>query len=97
VNKLVEPKDFVFDDIAEAAVAKAIADYPPGKQVSAVKALLDIAQRQVQRQTGSAWVPQAADTRLRKRNVLHDVQREAGWQISFAAVHHDSMLAAWLR
>jgi NADH-quinone oxidoreductase E subunit len=67
VNKLVEPKDFVFDDIAEAAVAKAIADYPPGKQVSAVKALLDIAQRQVQRQTGSAWVPQAAMDVVAKR------------------------------
>jgi len=67
VNKLVEPKDFVFDDIAEAAVAKAIADYPPGKQVSAVKTLLDIAQRQVQRQTGSAWVPQAAMDVVAKR------------------------------
>ena len=67
MNKLVEPKDFVFDDIAEAAVAKAIADYPPGKQVSAVKALLDIAQRQVQRQTGSAWVPQAAMDVVAKR------------------------------
>jgi NADH-quinone oxidoreductase E subunit len=67
VNKLVEPTDFVFDEISEAAVAKAIADYPPGKQMSAVKTLLDIAQRQVQRQTGSAWVPQAAMDVVAKR------------------------------
>ena len=60
MNKQVEPQDFVFDDIAEPLVAKAIAYYPPGKQMSAVKTLLDIAQRQVARQTGSAWVPQAA-------------------------------------
>jgi NADH-quinone oxidoreductase E subunit len=67
VNKLVEPMNFVFDEISEAAVAKAIADYPPGKQMSAVKTLLDIAQRQVQRQTGSAWVPQAAMDVVAKR------------------------------
>jgi NADH-quinone oxidoreductase E subunit len=67
VNKLVEPMNFVFDEISEAAVAKAIADYPPGKQMSAVKSLLDIAQRQVQRQTGSAWVPQAAMDVVAKR------------------------------
>ncbi len=67
MNKQLEPQSFVFDDIAEAAVAKAIADYPPGKQMSAVKTLLDIAQRQVARQTGSAWVPQAAMDVVAKR------------------------------
>lgn len=54
-----EPQDFAFDAIAEAAVVQAIAYYPEGRQMSAVKALLDIAQRQVGRQTGSAWLPQA--------------------------------------
>lgn len=56
----VEPQNFEFDDIAEADVARAIAAYPAGRQMSAVKTLLDIAQRQVARQTGSAWLPRAA-------------------------------------
>ncbi len=34
--------------------------YPPGKQASAVLPLLDLAQRQMGRTTGSAWVPRAA-------------------------------------
>ena len=55
-----EPTEFVFDEIAEAAVAKVIARYPAGKQASAVMALLDIVQRQMGRQTGSAWVPRIA-------------------------------------
>ena len=55
-----EPTDFVFDEIAEAAAAKVIARYPEGKQASAVMALLDIAQRQMGRQTGATWVPRIA-------------------------------------
>ncbi len=60
MNTQTEPTDFVFDDIAEGAVTKAISNYPAGKQASAVMALLDIAQRQMGRQTGSAWVPRIA-------------------------------------
>jgi NADH-quinone oxidoreductase subunit E len=60
VNANIEPTDFVFDDVAQAAVTKAIARYPAGKQASAVMALLDIAQRQMERLTGSAWVPRVA-------------------------------------
>ncbi len=56
----VEVQTFSFDSISQEAVAKAVALYPPGKQMSAVKALLDIAQRQMARLTGVAWVPQAA-------------------------------------
>jgi NADH-quinone oxidoreductase subunit E len=55
-----EPKDFAFDEIAAELVAKAIARYPAGKQASAVMPLLDIAQRQMTRLTGSAWVPRVA-------------------------------------
>jgi len=62
-----EPKTFVFDEIAEAAVAVAVAKYPAGKQASAVMPLLDIAQRQMARQTGSAWVPVAAMDAVAKR------------------------------
>jgi NADH-quinone oxidoreductase subunit E len=55
-----EATKFVFDEIAEVAVQKAIARYPAGKQASAVMGLLDIVQRQMARLTGSAWVPRVA-------------------------------------
>ena len=55
-----EPTEFVFDETAEAAVVEMIARYPAGKQASAVMPLLDIVQRQMGRQTGSAWVPRIA-------------------------------------
>ena len=55
-----EPTSFAFDDISQAAIAVHIAKYPAGKQASAVLPLLDIAQRQMGRATGSAWVPVAA-------------------------------------
>jgi len=67
VNLQAEPKDFGFDATAEAAVAKAIARYPAGKQASAVMALLDIVQRQMGRLTGSAWVPRVAMDVVAKR------------------------------
>jgi len=67
VNNQVEPQHFEFDAIAEAEVAKEIALYPPGKQASTVKTLLDIAQRQVARETGSAWVPRVAMDVVAKR------------------------------
>ncbi len=67
MNRQVEPQHFEFDAAAEAEVAKAIALYPPGKQMSAVKTLLDIAQRQMGRETGSAWVPRVAMDVVAKR------------------------------
>jgi NADH-quinone oxidoreductase subunit E len=51
---------FVFDAESEAEIARVLARYPEGKQASAVLPLLDLAQRQLGRQTGSAWVPRAA-------------------------------------
>jgi NADH-quinone oxidoreductase subunit E len=47
---------FSFDAESEAEIVKAISKYPPGKQASAVLPLLYIAQRQMGRQTGSAWI-----------------------------------------
>jgi NADH-quinone oxidoreductase subunit E len=52
-----QPASFAFDAESEAEIAKTIAKYPPGKQASGVLPLLWIAQRQMGRQTGSAWVP----------------------------------------
>jgi len=55
-----EPTEFAFDETAEALVQAAIARYPAGKQASAVMPLLHIVQRQMERLTGSAWVPRVA-------------------------------------
>lgn len=52
-----QPASFAFDGESEAEIATSIAKYPPGKQASAVLPLLWIAQRQMGRQTDSAWVP----------------------------------------
>lgn len=52
-----QPASFAFDEESEAEIAKIITRYPPGRQASAVIPALYIAQRQMKRQTGSAWVP----------------------------------------
>jgi NADH-quinone oxidoreductase subunit E len=51
---------FDFDAESEAALAAIIKRYPPGKQASAVIPALYLVQRQMGRQTGSAWVPRVA-------------------------------------
>ena len=55
-----QPTHFAFDAESEAQIAKIIARYPAGKQASAVIPLLYVVQRQMGRQTGSAWVPRVA-------------------------------------
>lgn len=55
-----EPSSFVFDAVSNQAIDVAVAKYPAGKQASAVLPLLDLAQRQMARDTGSAWVPVVA-------------------------------------
>ena len=60
MSKQAQPTSFAFDANSLKLVEKAIAKYPEGRQMSAVKALLDIAQRQMGRDTGSAWLPRAA-------------------------------------
>jgi len=52
-----QPDSFAFDAESQAEIDKTIAKYPPDKQASAVLPLLWIAQRQMGRQTNSAWVP----------------------------------------
>jgi NADH-quinone oxidoreductase subunit E len=52
-----QPSSFAFDEASESELAKVIARYPAGRQASAVLPALYIAQRQMKRQTGSAWVP----------------------------------------
>jgi NADH-quinone oxidoreductase subunit E len=52
--------EFAFDAESEAEIARVLKRYPEGKQASAVLPLLDFAQRQMGRQTGSAWIPRVA-------------------------------------
>ncbi len=54
-----QPASFRFDAEGEAEIRRAVAKYPPGRQASAVIALLYVVQEQMGRQTGSAWVPRA--------------------------------------
>ena len=54
-----QPKHFAFDSESEAEIARVVARYPAGKQASAVLPLLWLVQKQMKRQTGSAWVPLA--------------------------------------
>lgn len=56
----VQPAEFSFDADSMVDVDRHIAKYPAGRQASAVLPLMDIAQRQMGRLTGSAWVPIAA-------------------------------------
>jgi NADH-quinone oxidoreductase subunit E len=51
---------FAFDAESEGEIARVLKRYPEGKQASAVLPLLDLVQRQMGRQTGSAWIPRVA-------------------------------------
>ncbi|MBN9561624.1 MAG: NAD(P)H-dependent oxidoreductase subunit E [Alphaproteobacteria bacterium] len=55
-----QPASFAFDAESRAELDRHIAKYPTGKQASAVLPALYIVQRQMKRDTGSAWVPRAA-------------------------------------
>ncbi|WP_428375066.1 complex I 24 kDa subunit family protein [Lichenicoccus sp.] len=55
-----QPAQFAFDANSEAQIAATVVKYPEGKQASAVIPLLYIAQQQMARHTGSAWLPRVA-------------------------------------
>ncbi|WP_428489395.1 complex I 24 kDa subunit family protein [Rhodopila sp.] len=52
-----QPSSFAFDDTSEAEISRIVSRYPAGRQASAVIPVLYVAQNQMKRQTGSAWVP----------------------------------------
>lgn len=54
------PARFAFTPAYRERAAEQIAKYPPGRQASAVKALLDLAMRQMEEETGARWLPRAA-------------------------------------
>ena len=55
-----QPERFAFDAQSDAEIATILAHYPEGREASAVIPLLYLAQRQMGRETGSAWVPRVA-------------------------------------
>jgi NADH-quinone oxidoreductase subunit E len=55
-----QPRSFAFDAESEVEIAVVLRKYPPGRQASAALPLLDLAQRQMARTTGSGWLPLAA-------------------------------------
>lgn len=55
-----QPTRFAFDAESNSALAAIVKRYPPGKQASAVIPALYLVQRQMARETGSAWVPRVA-------------------------------------
>ncbi|HET6236971.1 MAG TPA: NAD(P)H-dependent oxidoreductase subunit E [Acetobacteraceae bacterium] len=71
---VVQPTGFEFDAESNAAIDVVIAKYPSGRQASGVIPLLDIAQRQMKRQTGSAWVPRVAMDTVAKRLAMPPIR-----------------------
>ncbi len=55
-----QPTHFAFDAASEAEIALILARYPEAKKASGVIPLLHVVQKQMGRQTDSAWVPKVA-------------------------------------
>ena len=66
-NEIPQPDSFAFDAESHEAIGKILKRYPPGKQASGVIPLLYVVQRQMKRQTGSAWVPTKGMDAVAKR------------------------------
>ena len=66
-NSRAEPDSFEFDAESEAQIAKILARYPESKKASGVIPLLYVVQKQMGRQTGSAWVPRIAMDKVGER------------------------------
>ncbi|MFT8462593.1 complex I 24 kDa subunit family protein [Acetobacter persici] len=62
-----QPDTFVFDSASETEIGTVLSKYPAERKASAVMPLLYIAQRQMGRETGSAWVPVAAMDDIARR------------------------------
>ena len=67
VPESFQPESFAFDAESEVEIDAILPKYPPGKQASAVLPLLWAVQRQMGRQTGSAWVPTAGMDEVARR------------------------------
>ncbi len=65
--RLVSDQAFAFDDESEARIPRIIANYPEGRQASAVMGLLYLAQEQISRETGAANLTRAAMNAVARR------------------------------
>ncbi|MBV8094709.1 MAG: NAD(P)H-dependent oxidoreductase subunit E [Acetobacteraceae bacterium] len=87
------PSSFAFDAESDAEIARVLAKYPPNKQASAVLPLLYIAQGQMLRQTGSAWVPVAAMDEVAKRLAMPAIRVYE--VVTFYTMFHTSPIGKW--
>ena len=71
---LPQPASFTFDAESNAAIDRILAKYPEGRQASGVIPLLDTAQRQMGRTTGSAWVPRVAMDEVARRLAMPPIR-----------------------
>lgn len=60
IDQIEQPDSFAFDAESDEQIAAILAKYPPERKASGTLPLLYVAQKQMGRQTGSAWVPRVA-------------------------------------
>ncbi|MFT8776290.1 MAG: NAD(P)H-dependent oxidoreductase subunit E [Gluconacetobacter liquefaciens] len=60
IDQIEQPDSFAFDAESEEQIAAILAKYPPERKASGTLPLLYVVQKQMGRQTGSAWVPRVA-------------------------------------
>ena len=88
-----QPASFTFDADSDAEIARVLAKYPPNKQASAVLPLLYIAQNQMLRQTGSAWVPVAAMDEVARRLAMPAIRVYE--VVTFYTMFHTRPIGKW--
>ncbi|MBB2168741.1 NAD(P)H-dependent oxidoreductase subunit E [Gluconacetobacter aggeris] len=67
IDQIEQPASFAFDAESEEQIAAILAKYPPERKASGTLPLLYVVQKQMSRQTGSAWVPRVAMDEIARR------------------------------
>ncbi|MBB2175914.1 complex I 24 kDa subunit family protein [Gluconacetobacter johannae] len=67
IDQIEQPASFAFDEESEAEIATILAKYPAERKASGTLPLLYVAQKQMGRLTGSAWVPRVAMDEIARR------------------------------
>ncbi|GAA4484258.1 complex I 24 kDa subunit family protein [Gluconacetobacter asukensis] len=67
IDQIEQPDSFAFDAESEEQIAAILAKYPPERKASGTLPLLYVVQKQMGRQTGSAWVPRVAMDEIARR------------------------------
>jgi len=66
-EEALQPTEFAFDADSETQIAAILAKYPAARKASGVIPLLYVAQNQMARLTGSAWLPRVAMDEIGRR------------------------------